>query len=463
VRNSRTLLKKLADERAKAIRKYITDNPKCATGNTIIAYQHNTTEKIKVYSLPRHLLRLNPGNGRFKAELEVIHEDRKNAGKPLELDPSLPEDVKILRDMLKGKYPKNAERENAYKKLYDDILQISMLINNNGQEVPGMITYDGTYVNGNRRDTVMEDLSETTKKRKGQPLKYNEISVGILSKDVTPYELWKNEAREQISQESREEYDYVNSALEVKVGYDMLADKKFSHKKIIEELSTSFFGRSAEDIENYLTFLKTADQFLKLVKRPGQYRYIQESGNESGEKGIVTILQEAGKIQNKLKEDEDWDGESLNKWFKSMSIFCICSKNKPMVPNSKGKSQKLSFGHREFRNFQKKAMSTAETRKKVFSSPVLDKIDWLHPSNDDALRFHQDVSNAQALYDIKEEITTPLMLLEKASESLSQVSQDLNSSKRAIMVKAIKKEKGERFISEIKKLITDISKKLKTK
>lgn len=207
--------------------------------------------------------------------------------------------------------------------------------------------------------------------------------------------------------------------------------------------------------------MEVTDIFLKRVKRPGQYRFVQESGNESGEKGIATILQEAGKILEKNKSS--WDADLQTNWFKSVSIFCLYSKFKPTVTDSNGKQKKLSFGHREFRVFQKKAMATDDTRKKVFSSPVLDKIDWVTPSKEHALDFHKAIVSAQNVYDVQEDISDPLMLLEKATESLSKVSKDLNSSHRASMVKMIKENKGEHFITDIKQLIADISKKLSTK
>ena len=458
---SRILLVKGAEERATAIKKYISDHPECDTGFYANAFQNNSIDQVKVYSLPRRLLRLNPVNGRFKAELDVIIEDRKKAGKSLELDPNDPEDVKTLRDMLKGVHPKNAERANAYKKLLDNIREVSIKTKTNGQEVPGLITYDGIYVNGNRRDTVMEELSDPTKNQKGEPLKFHEIRVGILRQDVTAYDLWKNEAKEQISQESREEYDYVNSALEIKRGHQLLIDQGFSDKRAKEEIAKTLYGRDAEDVENYLKFLEITDIFLKRVKRPGQYRFVQESGNESGEKGIATILQEVAKIREKNKSS--WDADLQTNWFKSVAIFCLYSKIKPTVTDSNGKQKKLSFGHREFRVFQKKAMATDDTRKRVFSSPVLDKIDWVNPSKEHALDFHKAIANAQNVYDVQEDISDPLMLLEKATESLSKVSKDLNSSHRASMVKIIKEHKGEHFITDIKQLIADISKKLSTK
>jgi len=330
---SRDGLMVISEERGKAIQQYITDHPECNTNMVINAFQFDKISPANVFELPRNLLRLNPENGRFKAELDIIREERKSAGKPLELDPDDDDDVKTIRDMIKGIYPKNAERASAFKKLYDNIYEVAQKTGTNGQEVPGLITYDGILVNGNRRDTVMEVLAETTKKKKGEPLKYHYIRVGILEEGVHKYDLWKNEAKEQISQESREEYDYVNSALEIKRGYELLRKKGLSDKKTKDEISKTLYGRTSKDIEGYLDFLKIADLFLKQIGRKDQYRYIQESGG-LGEKGIVTILQEVAKQRTKY-EKEGWSAVNLAKWFKAVSLFCVLSKVKHTITKKK--------------------------------------------------------------------------------------------------------------------------------
>ena len=454
---SRDELMAKSEERSKAIQEFIDDHPEYNTNMVVNAFQFDKISPVKVYELPRTLLRLNPENGRFKAELDIIREERKSAGKSLELNPDDDEDEKTIRDMIRGVYPKNAERANAYKKLYDNIYEVAQKTGTNGQEVPGLITFDGILVNGNRRDTVMEDLAETTKKQKGEPLKYHSIRVGILDKGVSTYDLWKNEAKEQISQESREEYDYVNSALEIKRGYELLRKKGLSDKKAKDEISKTLYGRSPKDVEGYIDFLKIADLFLKQIGKKEQYRYIQESGAGSGEKGIVTILQEVAKQRSKY-DKAGWSAVDLAKWFKAVSLFCVLSKIKHTV-TVRGKKQKLTFGHRDFRLFQRKAMATEDTRSKVLDDPVLSKVNMKKPSPEDALSFYNAINRSQGYFDIQEAISDPFVLLEKARDSLSKVSQDLNSSHKSEMVKLIQEKKGEQFIRDIKSLISDITKK----
>lgn len=454
---SRDILVKNAEERAKAIQQYIKSHSGCDTNMVFNAFQQDKISPVKVYTLPRNLLLLNPENGRFKAELDIIREDRKNEGKSPELDPEDKDDVKIIRDMIKGVYPKNAERASTFKKLYDNIYEVAQKTGTNGQENPGLITYDGILVNGNRRDTVMEELAETTKKQKGEPLKYHYIRVGILEKNVNKYDLWKNEAKEQISQESREEYDYVNSALEIKRGYELLKTKGLTDKKAKDEISKTLYGRTTKDIEEYLDFLKIADLFLKQIKKKGQYTYIQETAMNVGEKGIVTILQEVAK-QRKKYENNGWSGVDLAKWFKAVSLFCVFSKTKPIVMEG-NKKKKLTFGARDYRIFQRKAMAREDTRARVFNSPVLSNVNMEKPTPNDALEFFKSIERAQSYFDVQEAITDPLILLEKARDSLNKVNQDLNSSHKTQMLKLIKEKNGEEFIKHIKSLLSEIIKK----
>jgi len=453
---SRDELRKRASEREKIIDDYIAKNKDCRTNNKINAFQKGKYISIEVFELPRKLLRLNPENGRFAAELDVIREDRIKKGLASDLDPDNLEDVKIIREMLRGIYPRNEDRANAYKKLLDNIEEVSSKTAGNGQEKPGLITHDGTYVNGNRRDTVMEELSESTKKKQGEPLKFSTILVGRLEKDVTEYDLWKNEAKEQISQESREEYDYVNSAIEIKRGFALLKKDGFSEKAATTEIAKTLYGRDEKDVKGYLDFLKIADLFLKRVGKPGQYRYIQESGVE-GEGGIVTILKEVAK--QKLKYENEWDIEEVSKWFDAVSLFCALSKSKPTIALQGGGTKKLSFGHRDFRLFQRLAMNSPESREKVLNSPLMDKIDWNKPEKH-AGEFYTNIERANNYTRTQETIVNPFYLLEEAIERLNKVNKELNGSQRVHMIKIITENNGDKYIAEIKSVINEISNKV---
>ena len=453
---SRDKIIEVSARHAQVIDEYIAST-QCDAGRIMHAFQSDRYEAVKVYDLPRNLLRLNPSNGRFKAELDIIQEERKKKNKPIELDPDNPEDAQVLQQMIKGKHPRNAERVGAYKQLYDNIHEVAQKTGTNGQEVPGLITYDGILVNGNRRWTIMENLASGHKKEPGEPLKYDKILVGRLDKAVTRYELWKNEAKEQISQESREEYDYVNSALEIQRGYDLLKDQGMNDKKAKEEIAKTLYGKSRKDVEGYIEFLDVARIFLEQIGKDEQYTYLQESGSD--DQGIVTILQEVAKDRNKYQKQE-MDPIELSQWFKSVSMFCIFSKKKFTATSTSGEPKQISFGHRHYREFKKKVMGTQETKSRFFNSGVLSGTDMKKLTDDDAINFYNAAKEAQELYDIREGISTPASLLKKAVDALSKVSQDLNDSRSNEMINLIKQNNGMRHLDDIKQLINDISKKI---
>ena len=112
---SRNNLISNSNKRAKLIQEYITNNPHANTKMVKNVFQFDKIEAVKVFDLPRNLLMLNPENGRFEAELDIIRDERKSKGASLELDPENEKDEKIIRDMLKGIHPKNAERAGHLK------------------------------------------------------------------------------------------------------------------------------------------------------------------------------------------------------------------------------------------------------------------------------------------------------------------------------------------------------------
>jgi len=456
--SSRDNMINAAKERAKMIDNYIKNNRLCNTKKRHSVFQSNKIERINVYELPRRLVRLNPNNGRFKAELDIIQQDRKQENKAIELDPNNAEDSKTLQDMNQGKYPPSSERQRAYKNLLENIKEVAQKTGGNGQEAPGLITHDGILINGNRRWVVMEELADANKKKKhaAEPLKYDTIEVARLKKDVDKYTLWKNEAKEQISQDSREEYDYVNSALEIKRGFELLKDQGMSDKKARTEIAKAMYGRTEKDIVAYLDFLDITDLFLESVDRKGQYTFVQELGDD---KGIVTILQELAK-ERKKHQREGMGLDEMELWINSAFAFCLFSKEKPKISQD-GRSRRLSFGHREYRQFQKKVLESPDIRTKFPNSSIVKEIDLTNPSPNDVTEFYQRMRESQEEYDINEDIITPVSLLKKAQVSLSKVSKDLSGSRKEDKVKQIKGDGGLEYLEDIDRSIVEIKKKIK--
>lgn len=455
--SSRDALIKKAERRASAIDEYLKSH-NAKTGMVMNAFQSRKIESLEVVEVERQYLRLNPHNGRFAAELDVIHQDRKSEGRPSELDPDDPEDLKILTNMLKGEYPPSAERKRAYNLLKDNIQEVGEKTGTNGQEQPGLITHDGILINGNRRWVVMEDLAAVNVKQDGKPYQHNTMRVGRLKKDVDQYDLWKNEAKEQISQESREEYDYVNSALEIKRGYELLKNQGHSDAQAKLEISKTLYGRKPKDIDFYLRFLKIADLYLELIGKKHQYRFLQDT-SRNGEKGITSILQEVS-VQREKFLKAGMDPNELSKWFRVVCLFGRLSKERPTIDEN-GKPRQLSFSHREYRQFNTKVMGDDQIRKEFLKLPMFDNADIVKNAGvNDAKNFFEAIKVHEDKFDVNRNITSPIGLLEKAKHALNKVSEDLQGTYKAEKLRALKDNHGHEHVRDIVDLAKDILKKL---
>ena len=205
---SRDDQKKNSEQRAKDNDLWIEKNKNCLKKDRKQQALYNgQLRDFDVYELPRYLLRLNPNNWRFRAEFEPLKEERQKAGKPIELDIDNDDDVEAIRKLLMGIKPKNEGRANRYDELKKDFKAIAKN-GGNGQTTPGVILWNGLYVNGNRRDTILEDLSTDKDLRESlQPSQFQNILVARLPEDTTETDIKANETREQIGLESRERYD----------------------------------------------------------------------------------------------------------------------------------------------------------------------------------------------------------------------------------------------------------------
>ena len=455
--SSRDTLIENAARRANEIDEYIESHNGADTGMVMHAFQSRKIEPVQVIEIERRFLRLNPNNGRFAAELDIIRQDRKDEGRPADLDPDDKEDVKTLVRMLKGEYPSSPERRHAYSLLKDNIQEVGEKTATNGQEQPGLITHDGVLINGNRRWVVMEDLAAVDDKQRGKPHQYNIMRVGRLKKGVDKYELWKNEAKEQISQESREEYDYVNSALEIKRGYNILKNQGHTDEQAKEEIAKTLYGRTRKDVDSYLRFLEVADLFLDQIGKKAQYRFLQDTGSGE-EKGITSILQEIS-VQRERFRKAGLEPKMLAKWFKIVSMFGKFSKERPTI-SEEGTSRKLPFTHREYRQLNTKIMGDDNIRKKFLNLDIFDAINVKTTTADDARKFYDQIKIHEDEFDVNKNITSPVSLLEKAKNSLSRVSEDLQGAYKAEKLRVLKENRGHEHVTDILELARDILKKL---
>ena len=107
--------------------------------------------------------------------------------------------------------------------------QVAQSFGGNGQEDPGVILEDGTYINGNRRDCALNTLQEeylnsSKAKRSGvRTSQFDVMDVGICHTGTTESDIRLMELREQVSEDLRDEYDEMNKNIsEKRDGLDKL-------------------------------------------------------------------------------------------------------------------------------------------------------------------------------------------------------------------------------------------------
>jgi len=193
----------------------------------------------EVYKIPIDFLRFRLENGRFLAE--KLKFERETG---ISLDPDNPQHEKHFIKLLLPKLDTDS------KKLIKDIEK-------NGQLSPGVITFDGFVVNGNRRLAVLKNLFKKTHLEN-----FNKIFIHRLPKNIDPKEIYKIELDLQFKSSLRKDYDPINEALKIKEG----VDKGLTNDEVIEES-----GWGKKKIEDTLRRIRYMDIFLNKIGKPGEY------------------------------------------------------------------------------------------------------------------------------------------------------------------------------------------------
>jgi len=233
-------------ENATKIDSYLKDNDEAELGKWPIELS-GEKKIVPFYKFPLKLLYYNINNGRFAAEKR---KREKDIGR--ELNSLDKEDTKQIKDLLLRIFP------DKTKALKEDIRK-------KGQMEPGVITFDGFVINGNRRMAIFEDL------HKDEPTgKWEYLEAIRLRPDINPKDLWKLEAGLQLSKEKKADYSPVNELLKIKDGYDTGLKP--------EEIAAAMYDWTPEEVDSSLERLRLIENFLVYFGQEENYGFIQEFG-----------------------------------------------------------------------------------------------------------------------------------------------------------------------------------------
>ena len=259
------------DDNVQKINEYIQNNQNCkVTKNITIVFQGKKLD-LQTYRLPLDLTYYNIKNGRFAAEyVDLIKKEGP-------LDPNNLDDSKKIQTLLFELDPKQS------RILEKDLQQF-------GQKNPGIITFDGYVIDGNRRRSVLEELSSLGNSE------FKFIEVARLPLNVSSQDLWKLEAGIQLSKNVQLNYGPINELLKFKEGIDAGLTPK--------EIATILYGGFKEtDILEKLEQLKLITEYLN---------FIGERGVFNKAKGIHEHFTDLRNILNNLRKIDTNPNEIVN-------------------------------------------------------------------------------------------------------------------------------------------------------
>jgi hypothetical protein len=235
----------VVSERAEAIDAHIKAHPGCKIIEALPVAVGGSVQRLPVYRLPIRLLSYNLRNGRFAVEL-VEREGQLNR----HLDPYDPEDAKEIQQLLLNLNP-------------DRTQQLERDLRAKGQLEPGVITHDGSVINGNRRVAILDKMHED------EPIdRWEYLEVHRLPQDVEARDLWRLEATLQLSRDTRLDYSPINELLKLREGVNAGLSPK--------ELAGAMFGRTEEEVKDELHRLAIIDSYLEYIGHRGEYHRVAE-------------------------------------------------------------------------------------------------------------------------------------------------------------------------------------------
>ena len=199
-------------------------------------------KEYPVYKYPIKELYYNIDNGRMRIER---NEWEENEGRVLDQY----EDGPISKDILLG-----LDKAKT-KELKGDIRK-------KGQIEPGVITFDGVVINGNRRMAVIEELHEEDSSGK-----WTFLEAVRLPEDISEENVWKIEVNLQLSMDKISAYNPINELLKIRQGRERGLKTK--------EIAEAMFGRANKWVEDSLHRIDLMDQFLEKIGAIGNYGFLK--------------------------------------------------------------------------------------------------------------------------------------------------------------------------------------------
>ncbi len=443
---------KIDKKAAQKILDYIdTNDVETARKGDIIV--NGKTEQKLAHTLPRSLLKLNIDNHRFSTAIETLRQERKEEGKSPELNMGNKSDIDEIRNMLRGINPLNSNRKTQYNKLLQEVKEYSIENSGNGLTALTIVTADGIYVNGNRRDTVLEDLTEQENKKKlgGLPQKYEDIEVIVCPDTLTASDIRQMELKEQVGLSLRDEYDKMNTALLIKEEYETLLEGKGPGKEseVKNIIASRIAGKDKTHVSDYLKFLEFVDLVLEALDKEGEYYKINtKTDNEKDSQPVTTICIEFQKQWEKVESSKQKTNVVYH-----CAAYCQGVFNQP----------KADSGDYKFNSRSKRILSSALNKKSA--KQLLDNYDMTDfdfSSDAEVKKYGTMLQQVEDKAKNETWLETPEKLLKSIEGSLFTIDEALSTSESKKVKARLEHVHVKRSLKLFVEIIDKIEHKMKT-
>jgi hypothetical protein len=163
-----------------------------------------------------------------------------------------------------------------------------------GQLQPGIVSADGTLINGNRRLAVLRDLWAETKDDR---FKY--MRVAVLPRDATAKELYLLEVNLQMTPETRARYGPITTLAQLRFGLEKhrLDKGQLAHAMYLEP----------SDLDERLAILQIVDEYLAFIKRPGAYGLLEKGSDEADHQGKYEHFVTLNRLREMHSDKPYWE------------------------------------------------------------------------------------------------------------------------------------------------------------
>ena len=269
---------------------------------------------------------------------------------------------------------------------------------------------------------------------------------------------WNGKAELRIGRQTREEYDHVDAALEMRRGYEMLRKRGLGDAQAKGEIAKALRGTTPKGVGFALKFLEVADLFLEAMGKKSRYAFLQGASGGGGREAAL-ILQDVSVQREKLRKAGLPPG-LLARWFTASCLFAKFAGEG--AAGAKGGTRRAPpFTRIEYRRFSTKVMGDDQIRERFLGLGLLESASVVRTSDaGDARDLFDAIRLCESEFDAKCSIASPLGHVEKAMHALAKVSGDLQGAHKAEKIRALRDNRGREHVADIMALAEGILKKL---